>query len=514
MAIVGLKFDLDPWRKGVASAATLVKKGLSDKTLGPFDKAVRRTVFTMRKTFAPVGKYIGGVLRTAFSPLTALLGAGGTIFLVKKALTESLAAYREYSDSVTTLRAAIESLGEGIDTAPLLADAKQLGDQLRLAMGIQGGETNRALATLLTRGFDPAQARQLAILAANYAKTTGKELKDVTKQIADAANGSVDAIKELGVEITVTGDRVADAEAAVIALKGAYGDIGADLANPSERLAAAWNELYVALGERISPILEPIIQGFADLVTGLTQTEEGREYLDQVAESLGKGIEMATKFTKGIISFTEMVIFGAKATVAAVLEAVLEIQGAINGLISSLPASGLIGEKLFGADFETISRNQKDMAKVLGEDMRANLAQFEEAQAAFMSGQGTSGSALRALDQIMQEGADTRNQSRRDLMAEMDATKGQGFAGLPAMEQQRQQEEAEEERQYQAQKARMQKMAADAQRQREQQVADRDGAQEQLNQQVRGRGNVSEGTRVSLTIQSTRPDRYRKARGM
>lgn len=487
---LGLKFGLDEWRKGVRDASNIVKKNLDKRTLTPFEKGVKKVAVGMRTAFTAAATAIKGALMSAFLPLTAVLAPIAAIAGIRKALTESLTAFREASDAATTLRSALEFEGLGEDQiSAVQASVGELGSRLRLAMGILQKDTDQAFATFVTRGFDITQAEQLTVLAANFAKKSGKPIADVTKMIADAANGSVDAMKELGVQITATGDAVRDGEAAVLAMKGAYGDIGSDLANPSERLAAAWNQLAVIFGEKISPALEPIIQGFADLVTGLSETEEGRKTMEALGDTVGwlarKFVEMFEKADQSI-SLVVSAFETGKALISGILNALMaEIVGIIESLLSGLPG----GQKL--ADSWGLSELRKELQEATDKDAAA----FQESLANF-TGFGDGG----LLSQIQQEGAEARKAAIEDLKRFQEETAGETFAGQAAQDRQ-------------AMIAANQAAAggsASAANPREQ--AQQALANRSFGGSTGGVGSGGGGQEVRVRIVNTRPDRFRKAR--
>jgi hypothetical protein len=481
MAIVGLKFDLEPWKKGVRNAGALVKKGISGSLLRPFDAAVKRTAAGMATAFKTAGAAIKSALASAFFPLLALFGVAKVISEIKKALTGSLQAYRDYSDSVTTLQASLKTLGEAVNLSFATREVKALGEQLRLALGITGAEVNRAFGDFVTRGFDFSQARQLTILAGNYAKKTGKPLLDVTKQIADAANGNLRSLKELGVQIAITGDRVRDGEAAVLALKSAYGDIGSELANPSERLAAAWNLLGVTLGEKISPIIEPLVQGFSDFVVGLTKTEEGQQMLEKVAEAIRFVVEFLKQATTSVSNLVEMIRSGGSVIVGLLKSYINEAMKFWLDSLRSLPGGDWLLERL-GLDGKAMSAAFREQSQAALEEVKAASSDFVRAQGEFLRGESDTGIAGQ-FNSLMEAGRREREAAARALREEIEATAGQTFAGRPAQEME----------------------AARAAKARE--VGTKRSAS-----RATGRASAEDGQRVSVRIVSTRPDRFRKAR--
>ena len=428
-AELGLKFNLSAWSRGIKQAAGTVKKALGPSVLTPFERGAKKAARTLKMVFAGAGRAIGAALKSAFAPLIAIFAVGAIFATIKKTLTGSLQAFRDYSDSVTTLTAALETLN-GVSVEEIKQRVADLGNELRLALGITSAETNRAFSTFVTRGFDERQARQLTILAANYAKKSGKPIADVTKQIADAANGSVDAMKELGVEITTTGNRVNDGVSAVLALKAAYGDIGADLANPSERLAAAWNQLAITLGENISPILEPIIQGLSDFVTGLAQTEEGRKFVQDIADAFGSAVDFIGEAILRTTGFVEAVISGSKVVYHTLREVLLKLAADMNELIMKHPVLKFLAGKL-GFDPGPMREAYREMAKESAKASAEAIGGWQQGRDA-MSGQRSGTGILGRMDSIRQQGAAAREAATASLQREMAATQNEGFAGDPA----------------------------------------------------------------------------------
>lgn len=432
MPDVGLRFDLSAWRKGIRDAEKIVKDGLQGKPLKAFDRQVKTSTTAAKREFGGLGGFISRTLLRALAPLLGLLAVGAIFSKIKSAIGESLKAFREYSDSVTTLRAALSTLGDGVNLEAATASVRALGDQLRLALGVTGAEVNRAYSAFITRGFDTRQARQLTILAANYTRQTGKPLADVSKKIADAANGSVDAIKDLNVQVSVTGNKIADAMAAVTALKSSYGDIGSDLVNPSERLAAAWNALAVAFGERIAPVLEPVIQGFADFVTGLTQTERGAVVLDRIAQTLGTIVNWIFKIIETWVNWEELLFNFERAVWATMKKLAADILKLVFDTISKLPGSDYIFEKL-GFDPKTAGAGFAEAAAVAKREMQVAQDRATKSWNGMFGGEG--GNLTGGIREITELGKRAREEAGRALREEMSATRDEAFAGRVAMDQ-------------------------------------------------------------------------------
>lgn len=477
-AQVGLQFGLGAWRKGINNAASLVKRGLGTAVMTPFEKAVKKATDGARRRLQGMANFGKSVLSKVFSPVSGAIAGIASLAGAHRLLSKSLSAYRDHSDSVVMLQAALRTLGD-VDVEKTTERVDALGRSIRAAMGISRDQTNKAFGDLVTRGFDETQARQLTIIAANFAKKTGQPIEQVARLIGEAANGSANAIKRLGVEIVPTGDAVKDAQAAVLALRDSYGDIGADLANPSERLAAAWNDLYVALGEKISPILEPIIEGISDLVSGLTQTEEGNRQLERMAHWLSVSVNFIGELIKRTGSFLKATWEGTKALV--------------NFLLAGLAKIGELGARVI----ETLSFGRIDLSGFRATMKEMSSISFEQgknagvaAGDAFMKSVSLDGpdGDFFGLKDIQEAGRKLREESRAQLAEETAAM--EGFAGRRAQEADRRRREAELARQMQA----------------------RQRATEANNRRLSGMADASTGDRISVRLVGRRADRWRRAR--
>jgi len=205
-------------------------------------------------------------------------------------------------------------------------------------------------ADLLTRGFDTSQAKQLAALASSYALKTGKPLKDVTRQIADAANGSAEAIKELGIQVAKTGTRTGDAEAAIRALMGSYGEVGAELANPFDRLKGNVDAVFLALGEQLLPVFGPLVEQVNLFVSGLLNSEKGKGALLSLGQGLKDFTDMMMWAGDKALAVSDLVRHGFGAvrdfilmTVTALVSEVVKV---IASLLEKIPGGGAWAKQL------------------------------------------------------------------------------------------------------------------------------------------------------------------------
>lgn len=435
---LGLRFNLADWRRGIGRAGDVVRKELGgEKTFNPFKKAAARAALSMKKSFDGPLSAIGGKLDALRGNFLAWIAAGAGIYGVARAIWSSAQAAYDHEDAVVRLRAALNTLGKSVNIEAAEKQVEVLGTKLQQALGIARTETVDTFANFVTRGFDTRQAQQLTILAANYARKTGKPLEDVQRKIADAANGNVDAIKELGVQVASTGNKVLDAQNAILALKAAYGETGAELTNPTDRLQAAIGDLQLALGERLLPLFSPLIDFTADFVNGLLKSEEGRVILDGIASSLRDGIEFAKGFAQGVSNFVEVAKSGVKILVAFVKLAAVDTIQRLVELWNSSPISKLVEKGLgvegLGAEF---TKSLNDYSAKATADIREASSTFMMSQNALLRGDNSAGVAS-TVQSLAEKGRAMREQATSELTGEIASTRNETFAGQVAKDTER-----------------------------------------------------------------------------
>lgn len=461
-----LLFNLAAWRKGAKQAA--------DSTVS---------------AFRGVGSRIGGMISTAFGAvgLGGLLSAGGVLAGITAGLTKGYAAANDYADSLEKVRNALrlEGAGSALDAQSKRVEA--LGRQVREALGIGRTEFNTAFADLVTRGFDTRQAEQLAVLAANVARKTGTPLADVAKKIADAANGGVDALKDLGIQLTATGNRVVDAEAAVAALKVAYGDIGVVLTNPLDRLRGAFGEFFMGLGAQVAPMFDGLINGVTDFANGLLNTQEGYALLVRIADTLrgignafvGLGVGVANVFdavvagARSIGPFLMTFVSGLFTAIAEgfarlvdmLAEMLVEKLKSMPGVTQALEFAGFDLDSV-GSATDGLVQELNATKKVLSGELDAIAKPFQDSLGTLFRGElGKSASAVaQSFGDVAAAGARRRQEQVEALQRRSDATRGETFAGQPAQEAERRRAEAAAQKQAEQEAAAREKFAQRFQR--------------------------------------------------
>jgi hypothetical protein len=497
-----LRLDLNPWKQGLNKASALVKSTLDGpKALSSLDKAGTSLGGKLGKIFGGLGGSLSGALGGVLGPLAAIGTVAGGLILVKNVLIDSVTAARNYNDSLVELRSALQfaelaqSNFTGVINPAEIANQErsviQLGNTIRTALGFSAADVNRSYATFLTRQFKGPQAEQLTILAANFAQKTGKPLQDIVKKIADAANGEVGALKELGLEIDATGNKALDAENALKVLLAAGSGLGNDLVNPSQEFSAALQNISLLIGQEILPLIDPLIQGTADFLNGLTQTEEGRAAIEGIGTAVGFVIDSLFTVSSIIGKVIDLAVANfnqLESTVRLIANKLLEI------IIQTLRDIPFFDDVLAAAGFdpETLQKSFADSAKTAFSDFEKASKESNYALVNLFKGENTS-AAGNFIERTTEAGKGLRESARQDLIDRQGSANAADLVGGAA----RQDTEAKEKAQ--------QEQAA----QKAQQKADQ-SAQKQAGR-FSGSANVEPGSKVSVTVVSNRRDPFRRA---
>ena len=258
-ANVGLGFDVSAFRKGVTNASQIVRRGLGDDALKPFNRSVAKSARNMRRKFRNATRSIS---RGLFSIQGLVLGLG--VAKLASEIRELGQESRDLADSVTLLRTAAEAEGVEINTRRF----EQLAQDIQRTLGVSAVETNRAAAMFLGRGFNADQSAELARLSASAMKAFNLSGDRASRLIADALNGSEEAVKRIGIEFESTGDEIQDAAILSAKLRARFDELGADLVNPSERLDGILMSIRQTLGGEILQTLDPILIKVGDFLAG------------------------------------------------------------------------------------------------------------------------------------------------------------------------------------------------------------------------------------------------------
>lgn len=508
-AIIGLIANLVPWRKGVRDADRVVKESLNERTLEPFNRGVDKAESKMKG----LGK---GGLRNPFGAISgALAGLGmfGIFNEVREVVSKSVRAFDEYEDALVKVRFAADAIPDAMKRGFNVGRVKALARDIRNALGIGETQSVGVFADFLTRGFNAEQAMRNLTLAANAAVATGKPIEATADIISNAFNGNLRGLKELGISISETGNKIRDIESAGAAVTAKFGKIGVELVDPVDQLNANMEHLYVVLGERIAPILNPIVERVADFIGGLGETEEGRRALEGVGNALLRIMEVLPRVVGGfrILLGWLRASFGAVEFLYASLGGGLDwlwkkfsgsadlINGLILRMVSEIGSvitdflndstAGNVLKKLLGIDKITLPNFQLGVEK--GNEMmkrgaeqfdreesigtkafrETGLAEFKRGIAGVMEGwkgaTGDGGDLADFFTRTADANKAAREQAMRSVTSQVDRAQGVPFAGAPAIAEVKQKE-------AEAAKKAKEKSAADHEKELARQASARD----------------------------------------
>lgn len=289
---------------------------------------------------------------SSIGPITiALAAVGGALVVFGKQLWDfsktAVAAFRDFNSASKALERTLKANGFGASSGALNAQAQALSR----GAGISAGDTMQAQAFLTRSGYSPEQVQELIRLAASIVSdpsTNVKSLEDASKKLADAFNGQIDSLKEIGIKA----NSVADAAAK---LRANFG--GARTVSQSSALEQTWNRIYVIFGKQIAPIWDGMISFFNDVLTGFEVKDASA-----AAKELGYWwgvISDVTKFTVMYISDQ----FSQLTNTYKVLERIVALFALIPQVIQDI----ITGDGSFTSAIKSLKQGFKDVQDAVGE---------------------------------------------------------------------------------------------------------------------------------------------------
>lgn len=264
---VSLVVDLQKWGASLNAAA-----GAANSKLGGI---------------APKSSGLMSIAKGAGIALAGVAAVAGAAYGAYKAIMPLVVAGRKLEDSYVTLKGAVKSLDAEQQKAFSLDRVNEFGAKLTSVFGITQEQTNLITADFLSRGAQTQkQAEELALLAAVVAKKTGKSAQESAKVVMDAANGKVKSLKAVGIEMASTGNKIQDGDNAIKQLAKTYGSVATEFTNPTERLNATFDNFIQILGTKFLPIIEPVLQGIDDFVSGLSSGADAAVSWSEVSTAL------------------------------------------------------------------------------------------------------------------------------------------------------------------------------------------------------------------------------------
>jgi hypothetical protein len=283
---------------------------MADKNLEIVIKAVNQSQSQMNevnKSLGDMKKNFDGVKNSAESQATSVFKGVAVYDLFRTALNgavslfqSSMAESREASILMAQVETNVKNAGFAYDE--LAPKMKEYGENA-LAMGFDDEEAMQGLSKLLIVTKDYEQARALANLSMDLARSKGIDLQSAQKAIALVTQGNTKALKEYGIEGETTAEVLVNAHTA---MKDSALNYANSAGGSYEVLLKQWDEMKQKIGDDLQPQMQEMFQMVSDNKGTILALADGFIFL---AKSLGfvvKGfVGFGKIFATGISSVAE-----------------------------------------------------------------------------------------------------------------------------------------------------------------------------------------------------------------
>lgn len=209
--------------------------------------------------------------RSAGSSLDKVGKVAGLAFAAAGAA--AIAFGKDSLDAFAEADAEQKKLEDAYRRFPGLADGnidslRELNEAIQRKVGADADDIAGAQAVLAQYELNEDQLRQMTPLLVDYATKTGQDMPGAAKNLGKALMGNTRAMKDLGIDFKVTGDRGADFAAIVGHLEekvGGYAESIPEAERNQKILAASFGDLQESLGEKLQPIMIEVMRGLQNL---------------------------------------------------------------------------------------------------------------------------------------------------------------------------------------------------------------------------------------------------------
>lgn len=209
--------------------------------------------------------------RSAGSSLDKVGKVAGLAFAAAGAA--AIAFGKDSLDAFAEADAEQKKLEDAYRRFPGLADGnidslRELNEAIQRKVGADADDIAGAQAVLAQYELNEDQLRQMTPLLVDYATKTGQDMPGAAKNLGKALMGNTRAMKDLGIDFKVTGDRGADFAAIVGHLEekvGGYAESIPEAERNQKILAASFGDLQESLGEKLQPIMIEAMRGLQNL---------------------------------------------------------------------------------------------------------------------------------------------------------------------------------------------------------------------------------------------------------
>lgn len=297
-----------------------------------------------------------GVIGSIADKLGKLGLAGMGVGIVKDAvgaIAGSFGGLIEAAEAAGDAKARLDIV-LGSDLSAVVEDNASIANSLGMTKTAYLEAAGAASNYLVNLGVGKDAAAEMAVgltdLAPKLAAFTGADPSAVTNALEKGIGGATRGLKELGIAIDTEAisklPKAAQAAAIyeqILAQSGgaqeAWADNQGDVANSMARITAAMDDAKAAIGEKLLPILAPLVETFAIYLPDAIGVVTGA--FDRVSSVVGPVVERIAKFAEGLMSSHEWSSsFGE--TIGTLSEQFLGLKdGALSGIADKI--DGLIG---------------------------------------------------------------------------------------------------------------------------------------------------------------------------
>ena len=255
-----LRRQYDIAAKASAEAQVKVKK------LGAEVKALERTTVGSTKRVQSAWSRMKGVIN---SPLFTAATLTGIAYFGKRAVEAFASAER----SQLQLQVAMQKFPAINDVTA--ASFAALNTELMNTTGADDDLLAAAEGLLARFKLTGTEIQALIPLVNDYAIATGRNIPDAATAVGRALMGNARAMKELGVDFKVTGDRSADLERLMGALERKVGGVGDAFGETTAGKLAIAQQNFGNLQEEIGAALVPALETLVSIVKPISETFAG-----------------------------------------------------------------------------------------------------------------------------------------------------------------------------------------------------------------------------------------------
>jgi hypothetical protein len=279
-----LDLDSKGFKSGVHGAAKELD-GLKSKV----NKFGSDTASAFKKHFGPLASDLKTVGTVAGAGIVA--GVGASVALIEK----SQKAYRESREAVDQLSVALKNrLGKSYSELQPQIDA--VANSMEKTLGFSDEDVRKGMAQLVTSGASWTKTLSSMNVVADVAAHQHTTLAEAAKTVGLGLQGNLRGLRDFGIIIKPTGDKVKDAANAMKAFAKFQGEAAALAArDPWRATRETMGDLMETVGEQLDGPLSDMAHKLTDFAT----SPKAQSAAKTLGETLSKAVDtLTTKITE------------------------------------------------------------------------------------------------------------------------------------------------------------------------------------------------------------------------